>query len=100
MAGETVALLGPSGAGKSTLLWLLAGLLRPTAGFAEVCGRRLGDLKPRSAAQMRLLDVGMVMQTPARNLLPYETVAGNVVFAQAPGPGAAPADRRRADRRA
>jgi ABC-type lipoprotein export system ATPase subunit len=49
-AGETVALLGPSGAGKSTLLWLLAGLLRPTAGFAEVCGRRLGDLKPRSAA--------------------------------------------------
>ena len=30
--GETVAVRGPSGAGKSTLLWLLAGLLRPSAG--------------------------------------------------------------------
>jgi ABC-type lipoprotein export system ATPase subunit len=96
-AGETVALLGPSGAGKSTLLWLLAGLLRPTAGFAEVCGRRLGDLKPRSAAKMRLLDVGMVMQTPARNLLPYETAAGNVIFAQAPARRSHAARRRRAD---
>jgi ABC-type multidrug transport system ATPase subunit len=38
-AADTVALLGPSGAGKSTLLWLLAGLLQPTAGIAEVCGR-------------------------------------------------------------
>ena len=30
--GEMLAMLGPSGAGKSTLLWLLAGLMRPTAG--------------------------------------------------------------------
>jgi putative ABC transport system ATP-binding protein len=83
-AGETVALLGPSGAGKSTLLWLLAGLLRPTAGLVEVCGRKLSDLKPGAATNMRLREVGIVMQNPGRNLLPYETALGNVLFAQAP----------------
>jgi putative ABC transport system ATP-binding protein len=82
--GETVALLGPSGAGKSTLLWLFAGLLRPTAGIVEICGRRLSDLTPRAAAEMRLRDVGMVMQNPGRNLLPYETALGNVMLAQVP----------------
>jgi len=82
--GETVALLGPSGAGKSTLLWLLAGLLQPTAGRVEVCGMQLGGLKSRQAANMRLREVGIVMQNPGRNLLPYESVAGNVLFAQAP----------------
>ena len=81
---ETVALLGPSGAGKSTLLWLFAGLLRPTAGIVEVCGRRLSDLTPKSAAEMRLRDVGMVMQNPGRNLLPYESAVGNMLVAQVP----------------
>jgi putative ABC transport system ATP-binding protein len=94
-AGETVALLGPSGAGKSTLLWLFAGLLRPTAGIVEVCGRRLTDMTPRSAANMRLREVGVVMQTPARNLLSYETAAGNVQFAQGPTRRSGSAKRRR-----
>jgi ABC-2 type transport system ATP-binding protein len=39
-AGRTVGLVGPNGAGKSTLLNLAAGMLRPTAGAIEVCGRR------------------------------------------------------------
>jgi putative ABC transport system ATP-binding protein len=82
--GETMALLGPSGAGKSTLLWLFAGLLRPTAGLVEVCGRRLSEMTARSAAEMRLRDVGVVMQNPGRNLLQDETAAGNVLFAQGP----------------
>ena len=82
--GETVALLGPSGAGKSTLLWLLAGLIRPTAGLVEVCGVKIAELSSRAATSMRLREVGMVMQNPGRNLLPYETAAGNVSFAQAP----------------
>lgn len=83
-AGETVSLLGPSGAGKSTLLWLLAGLLRPTAGRVEVCGLQLADMKTSQATNMRLRDIGIVMQNPGRNLLQYESVAGNVLFAQAP----------------
>src|ERR1700743_624555 len=95
-AGDTVALLGPSGAGKSTLLWLLAGLLRPTAGRVEVCGRRVNDLTRRSAAALRLHDVGVVLQNPGRNLLANETATGNIMFAQRPAHPGRAASRRRA----
>ncbi len=94
-AGTSVALLGPSGAGKSTLLWLLAGLLKPTAGVAEVCGRRVNDLTRRSAAQMRLREVGVVLQNPGRNLLHNETAAGNILFAQRPARRSRAVSRRR-----
>ena len=36
--GERVAFIGPNGAGKSTTLKMLTGILRPTAGHAEVAG--------------------------------------------------------------
>ncbi|MBD2861907.1 ABC transporter ATP-binding protein [Paenibacillus oceani] len=36
--GEFLAFLGPNGAGKSTTIKMLAGILHPTAGFAEVLG--------------------------------------------------------------
>jgi putative ABC transport system ATP-binding protein len=94
--GEMVALLGPSGAGKSTLLWLCAGLQKPTAGRVDVCGRQLTKLTPSSAADMRLRDVGVVLQNPSRNLLPYETALGNVIFPQRPTRRTAKVKRRRA----
>ncbi|ABL87272.1 ABC transporter related protein [Pyrobaculum islandicum DSM 4184] len=46
--GESVALLGPNGAGKSTTLRILAGLLKPDAGRAAVCGYDV-QARPREA---------------------------------------------------
>ena len=46
-AGEVVAIVGPSGCGKSTLLSILGGLLRPSAGQAELRGApAAGSLNP------------------------------------------------------
>ena len=41
--GELVGLLGPNGAGKSTLVKIACGLVRPTAGSAEVYGAPAGS---------------------------------------------------------
>ncbi len=37
-AGSVLAILGPNGAGKTTLLRILAGLVLPSAGQAQICG--------------------------------------------------------------
>ncbi len=42
--GESLAVIGPNGAGKSTLLQVLAGIIRPSAGFIEVRGHVSGLL--------------------------------------------------------
>lgn len=93
--GEMVALLGPSGAGKTTLLWHLAGLLNPTAGTVEVGGHRPALMPPGDLASWRLRTVGILLQNPGRNLLPWQTAAGNVMFAQRPTRRSTRAVRRR-----
>jgi ABC-2 type transport system ATP-binding protein len=45
--GELVGLLGPNGAGKSTLVKIACGLVRPSAGSAEVCGAAAGSAPAR-----------------------------------------------------
>jgi ABC-2 type transport system ATP-binding protein len=47
--GELVGLLGPNGAGKSTLVKIAVGLVRPSAGSAEVAGAPAGSRDARAA---------------------------------------------------
>ena len=61
-AGEVVALLGPNGAGKTTTLRAISGLLAPTAGSIEVCGRPTAGMAPHRVA---LLGVGHVPEERA-----------------------------------
>ena len=44
-AGEVFGFLGPNGAGKSTTIRVLLGLLRPSAGSAEIFGVPAGDVR-------------------------------------------------------
>jgi putative ABC transport system ATP-binding protein len=93
-AGEAVALVGPSGAGKSTLLTMLAGLARPDQGSIRVNDHEITRMPEGAVRRLRARHLGMVLQTPGRNVLPYATAGENVIFAQRSRRGS------RADRRA
>ncbi|MEU9005643.1 ABC transporter ATP-binding protein [Streptomyces sp. NPDC048551] len=78
--GDLVALVGASGSGKSTLLNILAGLDVPTAGTASVGGFDLLEMSSRDRLRYRRETVGFVWQQTARNLMPFLTVAQNIVL--------------------
>lgn len=50
--GEVYGLLGPNGAGKSTTFKMLCGLLRPSAGEAQVAGLSLVRAAPRARRRL------------------------------------------------
>src|SRR6267378_1451414 len=52
-AGEIFGFLGPNGAGKTTTVRVLATLLAPSAGRAEVAGLPIPSLSPRQASELR-----------------------------------------------
>lgn len=91
--GELVGIVGPSGSGKTSLLALLAGLASPSAGRVEVLGHDIGRLSERQRLSLRAAGLGIMMQSPDRNLLPYGRVLDNLEFAQR-RPGTSRHERR------
>jgi ABC-type lipoprotein export system ATPase subunit len=81
-AGSTTAITGPSGSGKSTLVNLLAGLHRPTSGEVFVGDADFAALSQSALLRARAEWVGVAVQNPARNLLPYGDAVDNIRFAQ------------------
>lgn len=86
--GEIYAFLGLNGAGKTTTIRMLLGMVKPTAGEAQVLGTRirLGDKKPWAS-------VGYMVETP--HAYPELTVRENleVMRRLRPGTGRKDVDR-------
>jgi NitT/TauT family transport system ATP-binding protein len=71
-SGEYVSVVGPSGSGKTTVLRCIAGLLSPTAGEVYVGGEKVSGATPANLA--------VVFQDYSRSLLPWLSIASNVVL--------------------
>jgi len=65
--GKTLSIIGPSGCGKTTILYMIAGLIRPSAGTIFLNGKEIKG--PDSRTAFILQDYG---------LLPWKTVLENV----------------------
>jgi len=68
--GETLAIVGESGSGKSTTGKLITGLLHPTAGKVEICGKQMRSDTRQSLSR----SVQMIFQDPFASLNPRLTV--------------------------
>jgi molybdate transport system ATP-binding protein len=77
---ETVAVMGPNGPGKSTLLNVIAGLLHPDSGKAELDGRALFDLTAGRGAWTAPHRRGTALLAQEPLLFPHLSVLDNVAF--------------------
>jgi molybdate transport system ATP-binding protein len=77
---ETVAIMGPNGAGKSTLLAVIAGLLHPDSGSAEVDGRVLFHQAAGRSVWTAPHQRGTALLAQEPLLFPHLTVLENVAF--------------------
>lgn len=89
---ETVAVMGANGAGKSTLLNVVAGLLHPDSGRAELDGRTLFDLTDGRGQWTAPHRRGTALLAQEPLLFPHLNVLDNVAF----GPRSAGASKQAA----
>ena len=80
--GEVHALVGQNGAGKSTLVKILSGAQPPDGGQVIFDGSIVQTYTPRHATS---LGIGVVYQR--MELLPFLSVAENILMGQLPGAG-------------
>ena len=76
---EFVCILGPSGCGKTTLLNIIGGLDHYTSGDLEIQGTSTTHFKDRDWDVYRNHRIGFIFQS--YNLIPHQTVLGNVELA-------------------
>ncbi len=92
-AGEVLAVLGPNGAGKSTVLGVLAGLVRPDAGYVRIGEQAVTDVAAGTYVPPHRRRIGLLAQQAL--LFPHLTALGNVAFGpRAGGLGRGPAQAR------
>ena len=76
---EFVSILGPSGCGKTTLLNIIGGLDHYTSGDLIINGKSTRSFKDKHWDVYRNHRVGFIFQS--YNLIPHQTVLGNVELA-------------------
>lgn len=67
--GEFVSFLGPSGCGKTTLLSIIAGLITPTSGTAQLEGKKVATIDN---------EIGYMLQQDY--LFPWKTIEENILL--------------------
>ena len=74
--GETISIVGPNGAGKTTFVNVLTGLLKPTDGSVDFCGKSIAGVGP-----VRLSQYGMARAFQLVQIFPQMTVQETIIAA-------------------
>ena len=82
LPGEVHALVGENGAGKSTFIKCVTGAIRPDEGEIAICGTTYTHMNPNEA-----ISLGISAIYQEFNLVPYLTVAENIMLGRYPGKG-------------